>query len=52
MQITCGTADSLFAANEAFVARFGEKLSIDRCWELGADHTWDYWDKAVREALE
>lgn len=52
MQITCGTADSLFAANEAFVARFGEKLNIDRRWEPGADHTWDYWDKAVREALE
>ena len=47
----CGTADFLYEANELFIARYGEKLNITYLREPDADHTWDYWDKAIRDVL-
>ena len=47
----CGTADFLYEANEAFIAAYGEKLGITYVRESGADHTWDYWDKAIQDVL-
>ena len=47
----CGTADFLFDANEAFMARFGKKLQIDYHTEEGAAHTWDFWDRQIEKVL-
>jgi S-formylglutathione hydrolase FrmB len=47
----CGTADFLYEANEAFIAAFGQKLNITYVREPEAAHTWDYWDKAIRDVL-
>jgi len=48
---SCGTADFLFEANEAFMAAFREKLSIHYTTQPGADHKWEYWDAQIREVL-
>lgn len=47
----CGTADFLYEANEAFIAAYGKKFGITYLREPGADHNWDYWDKAIQDVL-
>ena len=47
----CGDRDFLFDANQAFIARFGQKFAIRYTVESGADHTWDFWDAQIREVL-
>lgn len=47
----CGTADFLYEANEAFIAAYGKKFGITYLREPGADHHWDYWDKAIQDVL-
>lgn len=51
MYAACGTADFLFEANEAFMAAFQKKLSIQYSTQQGAAHTWDFWDTQIREVL-
>lgn len=50
MYVSCGTEDSLFPGNEAFVKRFGDALHIEYHTEPGA-HTWDFWDRHIERVL-
>jgi len=49
--IACGTEDYLFAANERFVETYSKRLPIEYHTEPGA-HTWDFWNRHIRQALE
>ncbi len=52
MYVSCGTADFLFEANEAFVARYGKKFGIRYETVADANHTWDFWDAQMEKVLE
>ena len=49
--IACGTEDFLYASNNSFVERFGEKLNIEYHTTPGS-HTWDIWNANIRSVLE
>lgn len=51
LYVSCGREDDLFAANEAFIKKYGEKFAI--CYETqpGAAHTWDFWDPQIEKVL-
>jgi len=50
MYMACGTEDFLFEANESFIAKFGEALSIEYHTEPGV-HDWAFWDKYIEKVL-
>ena len=50
MYIACGTEDFLFAANERFVERFGDKLPIEYHTQPGT-HSWRLWDEHICRVL-
>lgn len=51
LRIDCGTEDFLYAANLTVHKRL-EKLNIEHEYsERTGAHTWDYWDRAITDAL-
>lgn len=51
LRIDCGTEDFLLDANRDFHAHL-EELGVPHEYaELPGGHTWDYWDRHVRDAL-
>jgi putative tributyrin esterase len=52
MYVSCGTADVLLEANEAFATRYGKKFGIRYETEASAAHTWDFWDAQIQKVLE
>jgi len=48
----CGTADFLYEANEAFMARYQRKFDIQYHTVPDASHTWDFWNAQIEKVLE
>lgn len=49
----CGTKDFLIEDNRRFIARCkAYKVPIDYAETEGADHTWEYWDATIQDALK
>lgn len=49
--VSCGQQDFTYHGNVALHERFGPR--VDMTWhEEPGDHTWDYWDRNIRRAIE
>ncbi|MBA2304649.1 MAG: hypothetical protein H0W08_18730 [Acidobacteria bacterium] len=51
LYLDCGTADGLLAANREAVAALHKSGVAYEYHEVAGAHTWDYWDRRIREFL-
>ncbi len=51
LRIDCGTDDSLLEANRRYHRHLDSLEIAHEYEELDGGHTWDYWDRRIREAL-
>ena len=51
LYVDCGTADSLIEENRAVVAALHKAGVAYEYHEIAGGHTWDYWDRRIREFL-
>lgn len=50
--IDCGTSDRLIASNRQVIEALGKSGAAYEYHEVAGSHSWDYWDRRVREFLQ